>query len=254
MLCCLAAIAWLSAFQDARPESSRRGDDPTDVRQMFVPTEHIEKFRDPETTYQTMRYDAFLDLLRAADAALRSRRFVGPAAGSISGRVDPDGRRVVGTSTWSFPKGHNGSVELWPWNLRVLAIRERGRSQRPDWGLASEGALMVRGLTPEARQVDVDWELPGESLERRWTIRGQTPKCASSRLQIDFPSGWQAWAPNSSQTEGPSADTRRIETKSSGESTWQIEFVPPDALDVEKPLLSWRGESSFRFGPVRFEM
>jgi hypothetical protein len=254
MLAWMTALAWLAVCQESRPGADRHADDPLDVPQMFVPFDQIDKFRDPTATYQSMRYDEFLELLRSADAAWRARRFVGPTAGTITGRVDLDERRVFGTSTWSFPKGHNGSVELWPWNLRVLAVREQGRTARPDWGLTSDGALLVRNLPSDARQIDVDWELPGEPLNRRWTIRGQTPKCASSRIRLDYPSNWEAWAPASFEATSLSADSKRIETRSSGESSWTIELAPAGLIDAERSLLSWRGESLFRFGPVRTDV
>jgi hypothetical protein len=254
MLWVSALLGWMIAFQDARPAADRRPDDALDVRQMFVPSGHVEKFRDPTSTYQTMRYDDFLDLLRSADAALKARRFVGPTSGSLSGRVDVDGRRVVGTSAWSFPKAHNGEVELRPWNLRVLAVRERGRVQRPEWGLTADGALVARGLSTNARLLDVDWELPGDDPDRRWVVRGQTPKCALSRIQLDYPADWRAWAPVSFETSELSPETRRLETRSSGEPSWTVELSPAGTLDAERPLLSWRGESLYRFGPVRTDV
>src|SRR5262245_49148241 len=110
MLAWMTALAGLAFCQDVRPD--RRSDDPLDVQQMVVPAGQIDKFRDPTTPYQSMRYDEFLELLRSADAAWKARRFVGPTSGTIAGRVDLDERRIFGTSTWSFPKGHNGSVEL----------------------------------------------------------------------------------------------------------------------------------------------
>jgi hypothetical protein len=141
MLAWMTVLACLAAQQDAVPNADRKSDEPLDVQQMFVPFDQIDKFRDPTISYQSMGYRAFLELLRSADAAWKSRRFVGPTAGTITGRVDVGERRVFGTSTWSFPKGHAGSVELRPWNLRVLAVREQGRSERPKWGLTTDGSL-----------------------------------------------------------------------------------------------------------------
>src|SRR5262245_59858114 len=123
MLSVLAISILSEAWQEAPAD---RADDPLGMRQLFVPGDQLEKFRDPASTYQTMRYDAFLELLRSAESALRARRFIGPSAGTLTGRVDPESRRIVGTSAWSFPKGHSGTVELRPWNLRVLGVRERG--------------------------------------------------------------------------------------------------------------------------------
>jgi hypothetical protein len=251
MLIALAVATLSLGWQDAPKD---RVDDALGMRQLFVPFDQIEKFRDPASTYQTMRYDAFLDLLRSAEAALRSRRFIGPSAGTLTGRVDPEGRRIVGTSAWSFPKGHSGVVELRPWNLRVLGVRERARSTRPDWGSTADGALVIRGLSEDAKTVDVDWELPGDDLDRRWIVRGQTPKCSSSRIQLDYPAEWRAWAAASMESTSTTVGAKRVELRSSGESSWSFELTPPGLLDGERPLLSWRGESTFRFGPTRTDV
>ena len=114
MLTWMTALALTTAFQNDRPSADDRVDEPLDVQQLFVPFDQIDKFRDPTTSYQSMNYDAFLALLRSADAAWKARRFIGPTTGAITGRVDLEERRVFGTSTWSFPKGHGGSVELRP--------------------------------------------------------------------------------------------------------------------------------------------
>lgn len=241
---CLMLMALPS--QTATGEPAGRVDDPIPVGPISIQRLHVPRDRlglflpksDVARFWTKGEFEQMLRQFHRAHASISPRQ---PVECRLEARLNPQTRRLEGSSRWHVPAGQVGEARFFPWNLAVLDLQ--GGDPTTVAGVTPDGALQVRLPDKKDAILQVRWELAARASGDGLVFEPRVPNCAIAVLKLTIPRGWRLRTLAKVMRSEETPDVHEIHF--GGAPGLALELIPPSAGSDGRSIVTWQSDQTF---------